>query len=95
LGNFTLRVCFFFPAPVPDSTVCGLPGAFVVKVSWPLAAPLAVGEKHTCTVQFPPAGTVEPLQVSAVTLMHQLHFRCPRRRCLRSPRGSPWRRRYV
>lgn len=47
LGSLVLRVCSFFAdlAPVPVSPmVWGLPGAFEVTVSWPLAAPWALGE---------------------------------------------------
>ena len=54
--------------PVPlKLTLCGLPTALSVKVRLPVAAPAAVGEKVTATVQDPLAATgVEVEQVVPV-----------------------------
>src|ERR1035441_8800100 len=54
--------------PVPlKLTACGLPTALSVKVRLPVAAPAAVGEKVTATVQDPLAATgVEVEQVVPV-----------------------------
>jgi hypothetical protein len=66
--------------PTPDRvTACVLPAALVllsVKVTVPLAAPVAAGVNVTLTVQVPLGVTVAPVQVSAL-LAKSLAFAPP------------------
>ena len=62
--------------PVPERlTVCGLFDAASVKVSVPVAAPVAVGENVTPTAQWPPAATLDPqvlLEIAKPALVRML-----------------------
>lgn len=56
LGNFAdagVKVASAVPVPVSE-TDCGLLGALSLKVSEPVRAPIAVGEKATNTSHVPP-----------------------------------------